>query len=69
MKILITGGSGFVAEHLVNALLRLGHDVTVISRTKAARWSTFVKVITLDTYRNVDIDRALFETKPNVILL
>ena len=67
MKILITGGSGFVAEHLVNALLRLGHDVTVISRTKSARWSTFVKVITLDTYRNVDIDRALFETKPNVI--
>lgn len=32
MKILVTGGTGFVGTHLVNELLRRKHDVTVLSR-------------------------------------
>lgn len=32
MKVLVTGGTGFVGTHLVNTLLRRGHAVTVLAR-------------------------------------
>ena len=32
MKILVTGGTGFVGTHLVNSLSRRGHDVAVLAR-------------------------------------
>ncbi len=32
MKILVTGGTGFVGTHMVNALLRRGHAVAVLAR-------------------------------------
>ncbi len=30
MKVLITGGAGFIGSHLAEALLRMGHDVVVV---------------------------------------
>ena len=30
MKILVTGGAGFIASHIVDAYLDAGHDVFVI---------------------------------------
>lgn len=41
MRIMVTGGTGFVGGPVVDLLLRQGHDVMVISRhaeTVAARW-------------------------------
>ena len=35
MKILVTGGTGFVGTHVVNALLRRGHAVAVLAREPA----------------------------------
>ena len=32
MKLLVTGGTGFVGTHLVNALVRRGHEVAVLAR-------------------------------------
>jgi NADH dehydrogenase len=32
MKVLVTGGTGFVGTHLVNRLLRGGHEVAVLAR-------------------------------------
>lgn len=32
MKVLVTGGTGFVGTHLVNALARRGHEVAVLAR-------------------------------------
>jgi uncharacterized protein YbjT (DUF2867 family) len=32
MKVLVTGGTGFVGTHLVNRLLRAGHSVAVLAR-------------------------------------
>ena len=33
MKVLVTGGTGFVGTHLVNRLLQRGHDVAVLARS------------------------------------
>ena len=30
MKILVTGGAGFIGSHVVNTYINLGHDVIVI---------------------------------------
>ena len=35
MKVLVTGGTGFVGTHLVNRLLQRGHEVAVLARTPA----------------------------------
>lgn len=35
MKILVTGGTGFIGRHLVGALARSGHEVSTISRRGA----------------------------------
>ncbi|MDD9883907.1 MAG: SDR family NAD(P)-dependent oxidoreductase [Gammaproteobacteria bacterium] len=36
MKILVTGGSGFIASHVVDRLLRDGHDVTALDLWRSA---------------------------------
>jgi uncharacterized protein len=36
MKVLISGGSGFIGSHLVTSLAKDGHDVVVLSRRPAA---------------------------------
>ena len=33
MRILVTGGTGFLGSHLANALLRAGHEVSILGRT------------------------------------
>lgn len=39
MKILITGGAGFVGSHLADRLIRDGHEITVIDDLSTGRYS------------------------------
>lgn len=37
MRILVTGGAGFIASHIVDALIELGHEVTVVDNMRTGR--------------------------------
>jgi UDP-glucose 4-epimerase len=55
MKILVTGGAGFIASHVVDAFVALGHDVSVIDDLSTGREkniharATFTKADIRDT--------------------
>jgi nucleoside-diphosphate-sugar epimerase len=38
MKILITGGAGFVGSHLADNLHKAGHEITVIDNLSTGRY-------------------------------
>jgi NADH dehydrogenase len=49
LKLLVTGGTGFVGTHLVNALLRRGHEVAVLERSPGSvrnRYNRPVEAVT-----------------------
>jgi uncharacterized protein (TIGR01777 family) len=49
MKVLISGGSGFIGSHLVASLAKDGHDVVVLSRRAATKTlPTGVRYVTWD---------------------
>ena len=45
MKVLVTGGTGFVGTHVVNALLRHGHAVAVLAREPARAHNRYNKPV------------------------
>jgi len=53
MKILITGGAGFVGSHLTDALLQKGHDVTIIDDLSTGSMDNFAHVRALPNFHFV----------------
>lgn len=69
MKTLVTGGAGFIASHLSDRLIELGHDVVIVDDLSTGKRSNLPSQA---KFRKVDIrDKALaqvFETeRPEVV--
>ncbi len=47
MKVLITGGAGFIGSHTVEAFLRLGHEVRVLDNLSSGRLSNLPEGVDL----------------------
>jgi nucleoside-diphosphate-sugar epimerase len=63
MKILITGGAGFVGSHLADRLIKDGHEITVIDDLSTGRYSNVEHLedqkgfrLIIDTVLNESVD-------------
>ncbi len=66
MKIVVTGANGYIGRHVVNALIKFGHDITAVDICSKDPESV-VKVISLDVLNS---DENLYEKlgKPDAIV-
>jgi UDP-glucose 4-epimerase len=72
MRILITGGSGFVGSHLCDQLLQQNHEITILSRTKN-KISNIVHIQGKIVFEIIDVtnfdnfEKCIIRINPNVI--
>lgn len=67
MKILVTGGSGFIGSHVVDELVSRGHEVTAADRSM--NWKNDkVKYYELDVTNKVRTENLIGEIKPNLVI-
>lgn len=73
MKYIVTGGSGFIGNHLVTKLLELGHNVINIDKLTNVSNRTFkpksdnYKLYRLDINDTHDVREIFYEFKPDAI--
>lgn len=70
MKVLVTGATGFIGQHLVSDLLALGHDVLAVSRNASRLvsmpWREAVRFMVCDIHK--DDVKDLFDFAPDVLI-
>ncbi len=59
MKILVTGGSGFIGSHVVDALVARGNDVRILDRNPSRYHDGEVEMVVGDVTRLDDVRRAI----------
>lgn len=73
MKILITGGAGFIGSHLADELLAEGHEITVIDDLSTGRYSNIAHLeedpkfrLIIDTVLNTELMETLVQDADRV---
>lgn len=67
MKILVTGGSGFIGSHVVDELVNRGHEVVSVDRSM--NWKNDnAKYYELDVTNKVRTENLISEVKPNLVV-
>lgn len=70
MRILVTGGAGFIGSHIADAFLAQGHEVAALDDLSTGKQSNLnprVKFYHVDIRDNAALTRAFDEFKPEVI--
>ena len=72
MKILITGGAGFVGSHLCDSLISNGHEIVIFTRNlqKNQNISHILDKITIervDVTNSSKLEKRILEIKPEII--
>ncbi len=70
MKVLVTGGAGFIGSHIVEALLAAKHEVVVIDNLSSGKKENLPSEVPLYEVDITDsvIDNVIKESKPQVII-
>jgi UDP-glucose 4-epimerase len=69
MKILVTGGAGFIGSHVVDALLAAGHEVAIVDDLTTGRQQNLnpqARFYQVDI-RDPELDRVFEQERPEVI--
>lgn len=70
MRIVVTGGAGFIGSHVVDALLARGHSVAVLdnlSTGKAANVPPSAPLYEVDLRNREDTERVLHDFRPDAV--
>ena len=72
MRILITGGSGFIGSHLSDELIKYDHEITLIVRNfnkekNVSKNSSKINIVQIDVTDTNSLEEFIKEKKPDVI--
>ncbi|MEQ1823885.1 MAG: NAD-dependent epimerase/dehydratase family protein [Fimbriimonadaceae bacterium] len=71
MRVLVTGGAGFIGSHVVESLLARKHEVVTLDNLSAGRANNIppsVTLIRMDLGHRAEVHQALLETKPDAVI-
>ena len=61
LRVTVTGGASFIGSHLVDELVRLGAEVTVIDNLSSGKLENLSESIEKITFRKIDLEYCNFD--------